>query len=255
MTKASTKSVWILDDDVGVRFVYQEVLGNRFSLRMHNSLRELADSLSDLKSGAISAPSLMLADLRLPDGIFLDRIQFEPFQSFFSQNIPFVVVSSTDDVEILRKSFDLGAEDYLTKPFKGSNLLVKTERILNKASLPKETLPSLHSNETLSIDSVTLTIAIGENRSQSLTSKEFQIVSLLNQARFNSINRDELMTRIWGSVKVSTKSLDVHLFNLRRKLATLGVEVLFVSPGSYKLVVAQPIQAPESSFTSASGQR
>jgi len=87
----------------------------------------------------------------------------------------------------------------------------------------------------LSIDPVTFTACCGELKSRPLTSKEFQILNLLRQANQHSLSRGELVRGIWGNLKVSANSLDVHLFNLRRKIHPLDLEILFRSPNIYTL--------------------
>lgn len=87
----------------------------------------------------------------------------------------------------------------------------------------------------LSIDPISFTVAKGSERSAALTSREFQIILLMYNAPGHRISRSDLVNGIWGKLKVSTNSLDVHLFNLRKKLAPLALEITFSPPNLYSL--------------------
>jgi DNA-binding response OmpR family regulator len=87
----------------------------------------------------------------------------------------------------------------------------------------------------LSIDPSSFTVTRKHLRSAPLTSKEFQIVVLLQKATDHRLSRSDLVHGIWGQQKVSNNSLDVHLFNVRKKLSPLGLEIVFRPPNFYAL--------------------
>jgi DNA-binding response OmpR family regulator len=93
-----------------------------------------------------------------------------------------------------------------------------------------------HSQDELSVDPTSLTVTRGNRCSLVLTPKEFQIVALMHQAPNCRLSREEMISRVWGTVTVSAKTLDVHLFHLRKKLAPLSLDILFVPPQSYRLL-------------------
>lgn len=89
---------------------------------------------------------------------------------------------------------------------------------------------------SLDLDSTKLTASAFGKTSESLTAKEFQIVTLLNSSQGKTMTREGMLSAVWGSVKVNAKTVNVHVFNLRKKLLPLGVIVEFVNPGSFRLV-------------------
>lgn len=204
-------TVWALEDDSGCRFVYEEVLQDKYHLRQFATLAEFAsaiDSNQDL-------PHLILADLRLPDGDFVQY--FCTKKNVALTAIPVIIVSFIDDVDILKTTFREGASDYLTKPFNPRELLVKIERLLGVA---KST-----SQLSIQIDPVNLEIMGADSLKGRLTHREFQILMAIYREGEIGIARDELTTAIWNEVQVSSRTLDVHIFNLRRKLSDFSLDV------------------------------
>src|SRR5262245_36436441 len=121
-------SIWILEDEKGARFVYERVLSYQYSLEFFSGMQELREALRS--SG--DRPALLIADLWVDDGCFTDFLSADGCVPL--RGIPWVVVSSVDDIDVLRFCFSSGATDYLVKPFKKSELLVKIERILVRKS-------------------------------------------------------------------------------------------------------------------------
>jgi DNA-binding response OmpR family regulator len=222
---SARKKVWVLEDEEGARYVYENVFGDQYTLRMFASVEEMRSALPGGK------PDLMLCDLRLKGDSFLSFLE-SPDASLID-GIPFLVVSSLDDSDALRKCFAKGAIDYITKPFGKGELLVKTECILNRPT-PQASSP-YGKPQGLRIDPSTMRVHYGDSSSALLTAKEFQILSLLQQAPQHVVSRNEIVQRVWGNVKVGSKTLDVHIFNLRRKLNPIQVEISFGPPNQYKL--------------------
>jgi DNA-binding response OmpR family regulator len=163
---------------------------------------------------------MLIADLRLPDGVFLDLAR-EREGKFPS---PFIVVSVIHDANILRECYQFGARDILTKPFVGAELLVKIERIL-AAETTSRSLTLCSKKKTATHRGTTV----------DLTQREFQILRSFDRAPSRQINRTSIIHSIWGSEKISPKNFDVHLVHLRRKLKELGIEIKMVEPGVYRL--------------------
>lgn len=111
------------------------------------------------------------------------------------------------------------------------------EQTLSERGGPR-TVPSLPpSPSDVHIDPTNLSVSRSHVGAVVLTAKEFQIFALLDQSERHSISREVLLAKIWRAIKVSPKTLDVHIFNLRRKIAPLGLEIFFRSPNQYQLNV------------------
>lgn len=89
--------------------------------------------------------------------------------------------------------------------------------------------------DRLSFDSMLLTVS-NQTGKVTLTPREYQILGLLYQGDQHAARRADLYSQVWNGVRVCNKVLDVHVSKLRKKLTTIGVQVNFEKPASYKLV-------------------
>lgn len=219
--KPRTK-IWVLEDDPGIQFLYQEILELAYDISIFGTVREFDTAIS---SGS-DAPDLVIADLRLPDANFLSLLKPNETRTW-TNFIPYMVVSSLDDMDAIRTCFDNGACDYIYKPFGKNELLLKIERILVEKNVRKPL-------ESLSIDSKTFKVSNG-TASVALTTKEFQIISLIYNSKSLTVCRTDLMNKIWNKSDTGSKTLDVHLHNLRRKIQPLGLKIVHRHPYEYFL--------------------
>jgi len=222
MSRKFSHTVWILEDDPGCQFIYRECLDQKYELVIFESLEAFSNQIQKTR------PDLLLVDLKLKDGNFLNYLRSDASHQI-AQN-DFIVISSSEDIEILRTCFEHGASDYLTKPFTRSELTVKIERLLSS---------SFHS-ESVQFDGLLLEpvkglIKEGFKKEVQLTLKEMQLFSVLCQSKSTGITRDEVYRIVWKDLKISPKTFDVHLVHLRRKLAAFGVKVLYDPEEGYRL--------------------
>lgn len=221
--------IWVLEDDPSAQFVYEEILGFRYKLHLFSSVAQFQTSLGAEDE---PRPNLIVADLRLPDQSFLSFLESPQVAQI--KGIPFIVVSSMDDLDALRYCFEKGAVDYITKPFGKGELIVKLERLLSEKTFTP--IADLAPARELAVDLASLSVSHDGNSSPPLTAKELQILTILQRSLPNGTSRDEIMSQVWGAVKVDLKSLDVHLFNLRKKLSPIGIEIKSVGQGHYELL-------------------
>ena len=219
------REIWVLEDDEGCQFVYEQILGLRYVIRFFSKLQPFIEALRHERPRLFS----VLADLRLPDGNFLNLLESQDVDLL--RAVPYMVVSSYDDLEALKVCFHSGAFDYITKPFGKNELLVKIERMMDMHANVHQIVQS----GNVIADSETFTVSNCGIKSAPLTSKEFQIITALTRAVRHELARQDLIYRVWGDTRVSTKTLDVHLFNLRRKIHPIDLEILFIAPNLYRL--------------------
>jgi len=198
-------SLWILEDEEYVQFLYKEFLENDFNIKIFSSLTQLKSALQ------LEPAKFLIADLRLPDGLFLDH--------FTNIDFPFIVVSSLEDLETLRCAFKAGAKDFLIKPFRKSELLAKLEAAISKEE----------KNNNQNLFPVQFLLE--------LTKKEEYIIRALLISKDHSIKKDELTQLIWGSTAVGAKTIDVHLVNLRKKLEATNYTIETRCPGYLTLAL------------------
>lgn len=225
-----TESIWILEDDEMQRQVLSVLLEPRFSL----SFFATAESLQKKLAETTDRPSLFIVDLLLGDKSMVSGGKFQ-----LELDSPMVVCSSVDDIEVMRLCYQNGAAGYLVKPFKRSELLIAIERAagLGSSSVWKD----------LVVDFQKLTVKRRGFSSIELTPKEMSIFSELFKAGNKDVPRSRLLEAVWGKVKVSGKALDVHLFNLRRKLDALSIQIACLEGGSYEIRDADASASRESS--------
>lgn len=192
-------SIWILEDFEGCRFVYHKVLDHRFETRYFSKLEDFRQALR-LTS---EMPDLVVADLSLEDGSFFDILGNAEDQELLT--VPFIVVSSMCDSDALRFCYRKGAIDYLVKPFKKAELLVKIEQALLKKSTFRGVSDLLHSD--------------------SFTKKERQIMQVLYDAKGSSVSREKILKTIWKKESVAPKTVDVHIHNIRKKVTSSEIKI------------------------------
>lgn len=224
MSSNSLPHIWILEDDKGCQFVYDQILKNNFTMTYFENINSFKDHFEKYcESQSSKTPVLIIADLMLNDGNFLSFLTNEFHGKLSSSGIPFIIVSSDDDIESLRICFKEGANDYMTKPFKKNELLVKVETILRgRKSIGKAVRPQI------AIDGQTIT---------GLTSKQQKLLKLfLDKNPERVVDRDLILDKVWGSTAVHPKTIDVHLYNLRRKLHPFGYMIKSLGSGQWVLM-------------------
>jgi DNA-binding response OmpR family regulator len=223
--QVSDKKIWILEDSLESRTVFEEILELRYGIKCFENLL----SFDAYWQAAAYRPDLVMADLRLPDGNFLNYIQTQLQQK--RDFPPFIVISSVDDLDIMRAAFKYGALDYLVKPFKKSELLVKIEHLLKKNIKWGNDLA-----DVVTIDPIRMLIKKKDGAPVKLTAKELQIFAMIYESENRQASRADLFKKIWQVQPVSEKTLDVHISNLRQKVIDIGLDISFISPCIYRVI-------------------
>lgn len=223
------------------------------NFRTFSSIQSLEKAVSIAFEKNIDLPHLLLADLKLPDGNFLDALDQNQNQTL--NRLPFVVITGIDEEDTLRRSFELGAEDVLVKPFSIKELSVKIERILERRSLPDDQRDPWKIGSAILCPLQLRMIDKASGKSIVLTSKEFQILAKLSNSFDQKNTRSEIVESVWGdSAQVSRGTLDVHINSLRKKLKKLSpgsesksgstIEIKFIPPDSFKIAVDEHLGPP-----------
>jgi DNA-binding response OmpR family regulator len=220
LSNSNGKSLWLLEDDKGCQFVYEQTLDHRYTTRYFERLDDFVNALESTPRNEL--PQMIVADLMLGDGNFLNFLTNQKDSNIL--NIPFIIVSSIDDIDALRFCFKEGALDYLTKPFKKNELLVKIENVLSGSSRPR------------AIEAGHKSVNLDGNDVQNLTAKQKQLLALFLESHDRSITRNDILERVWGSTNVHPKTVDVHLYNLRRKLHSFGYMIRSEGGGRWALL-------------------
>ncbi len=172
--------------------------------------------LQGLMLYASHQPDLVVLDLGLPDKdgeYFLRKVRAE-------SNTPILILSSRSDERDKVSALDLGANDYVTKPFGTEELLARIRAALRSSRQGFQTAAAggLFQMADLTIDYDRRIVSLGEERVH-LTQTEYNILALLSQNTGKVMTYSAIITQIWGGMdEGSVKKLQVNMANIRRKL-------------------------------------
>lgn len=184
-----------------------------------------------------NSPDLILLDLMLPDGSGLDFCKRIKSKDKFN-NIPIIILTAKDDEVDKVVGFELGADDYVTKPFSVRELILRIKAILKRKTITSysENVDSNESKEfgKLKIDADSHEVFI-DNNEIILTALEFKLLKHLVDRRGRVQTRDQLLSDVWGySAQITTRTVDTHVKRLREKLGIMGKHVETIRGVGYR---------------------
>jgi DNA-binding response OmpR family regulator len=210
-------NILVVEDDPSLR----ETLVYNLT-RQEYTVQAVGDGLSALKAARENHPDLVLLDLMLPgmDGIEVCRILRS------EMNITILILTARDD-EIDRViGLEIGADDYITKPFSMRELMARVKAHLRRDRLIREEVGSHQAGDThdvLTFGNLTLDLTrrevLLEGTPIALKPKEFDLLLFLAQHRRQALSRQFLLERVWGwEFSGGTRTVDVHVHWLREKI-------------------------------------
>ena len=218
--------IWCVEDDPSIREIEVYALN---STGLEAKGFESGEAF--WKALANQIPDLVLLDVMLPgeDGVtILQRLRSqEPYR-----NIPVIMATAKGTEFDKVHSLDLGADDYITKPFGMMEMVSRVKAVLRRAQ-PK-TAPSLLKLEDLVLDEGRHTVTIGEQRI-ALTYKEFALLRLFLSHPGMAFSRDQLLQTVWNTDYAETRTVDMHIRTLRQKLGDYGQYIETIRGVGYRL--------------------
>ncbi len=178
-------------------------------------------------------PSLVVLDLMLPevDGFEVCR------QTRVHSDVPIIMLTARDDDVDKIVGLELGADDYLTKPFNPRELVARIKAILRRAD--RSTRPTdkpIHLGD-LSIDPARREVTVSGEQVD-LRAKEFDLLQALAENQGIVLSREQLLNLAWGyDFYGQTRTVDVHVAHLRKRLKGSQVNIETVTGVGYKLVL------------------
>ena len=177
--------------------------------------------------------SLILLDLMLPDGSGLDlckKMKSDPDV----QNLPIIILTAKDDEVDKVVGFELGADDYVTKPFSVRELILRIKAVLKRGENKKDIVEIDRQFGDLKIDIDSHEVFV-DGELVNLTALEFKLLIQLVDRRGRVQSREQLLADVWGySAEVTTRTVDTHIKRLREKLGTMGKYVQTIRGVGYK---------------------
>jgi len=182
------------------------------------------DAQSFLNSLKKSIPDLVLLDLMLPDADGLEVCKRLRQREEWAA-VPVIMVTAKGEESDKVLGLELGADDYVTKPFSAKELVARVRSVLRRKGGPVDS-KRLEIDDRLTIDLDKHEVLV-RNQKVELTSTEFRILSLLASRKGRVFTRDQILDHLWGHDKVVVdRTVDVHIRNLREKLGPEAAELI-----------------------------
>ena len=220
--------IFVVEDDDSIRNL----------TRMHLKMNSFSNvySLSDAESAWILAnrlhPDVIILDLMLPeaDGLtFLKWLRNDPVL----KDVIIIIITAKDDEEDIIAGLEAGADDYITKPFGMMELVARIKAVLRRTQ-KEETGEKEYQIGELFVALKQHVVKVG-GISITLTSKEFELLSMFIENQSVVFSRDHILNRIWGyEFDGANRTVDVHIGTLRQKLGECGEYIKTVRGYGYK---------------------
>lgn len=196
-----------------------------FDVKTFSSGEELFKSLKTLR------PDAFILDIMLPGGSGFDICRRLRGEARFKRT-PVIFLSARADEFDKVLGLELGADDYVTKPFSPKELAARVKAVLRRADAQPSKSKELSAG--LSINKENMEVFSNGKRVE-LTLTEFKILELLTSKKGRVFTRDEMLDYVWGEEKVvSDRTIDVHIKNLREKLGKQGSHIQNIRSVGYK---------------------
>lgn len=205
-----SQRVFVLEDDTDIsRLIQHHLEAAGFTVRLYASPATL------VQDAERQAPALFLLDIMVPGGDGLDvcrRLRNHPALS--TVPIIFVTARATENDRVL--GLELGADDYITKPFATRELVARVNAVLRRFERP--TTPAVISFEEVVIDANAMQVKV-KGEITTTTATEFRLLDYLARHPGRVFSRDHLLDAVWGDARfVTPRSVDVYVRHIREKI-------------------------------------
>ena len=219
--------IYIVEDDKNIQEIEGYALkSSGYDVRLFDGAEELDEALKDI------LPDLLLLDIMLPgeDGLsILKRLRMDSV----TKELPIIMVTAKSAEIDTVKGLDLGADDYITKPFGVMELVSRVKAILRRIKPISDDVILKYKNVLLDQDR---RICVVDDKNVELTYKEYELLRLFLSNIGIVLTRDMIMATVWDSEFVGeTRTVDMHIKTLRKKLGEAGSLIVTIKNVGYKL--------------------
>jgi DNA-binding response OmpR family regulator len=170
------------------------------------------------KSFSQSVFDLLVLDIGLGDGSGLDFAR----SIRISSQVPFLFLTAMNSAEYRLEGYELGAEDFIPKPFHLKELLLRVNKVLGRKGISNRITTG-----NITIDLEKLSISFADGSSEFPQAKDFKVLKLLIESAPTVVSRDEILQQIWKNDSLSTaRTVDNSIVRLRQLLSRSGVELI-----------------------------
>lgn len=221
--------IYCVEDDANIRELVAYTLQT-----MGFEAKEIEDGKGLKKALAAELPELILLDIMLPgeDGLtILKQLKSDAL----TKNIPVIMVTAKGTEYDKVIGLDLGADDYVSKPFGMMELISRVKAVLRRVDRQKDERPQKVTNGPIEMDVKKHEILVN-GESVQLTLKEFELLRRLLEHPNIVLTRSQLLEEIWGyDFDGETRTVDVHIRTLRQKLGEAGDRIETVRGVGYRI--------------------
>lgn len=211
--RGATMKILVVEDQVRLaEFLRQSLVERSYTVTTAATCAQASDAIAEASFDAV------VLDLNLPDGDGLDLLREWRRAGFVE---PVLILSARDTVDDRITGLDLGADDYLPKPFSVQELLAHIRALLRRQASVKQ---AVLQHNGLKLDLIGHTVHL-DGEPVDLTSREFALLEIFLQNAGRVLTRTMITEKIWASqYEVDTNLLDVYMSRLRGKLERGGVQ-------------------------------
>lgn len=223
-----SKKVLVVEDEISIQRILQyDLMQSGFSVDL------ASDGEEGLQKALADEYDVMLLDVMLPK-----RDGFSVCKELRNRgNSIYIVILSARDDELDRVlGLDVGADDYMTKPFSSREVVSKVKAIIRRREvLSAGKGKSYLSYQRIRLDSSRFEVLIND-QVVDFTLKEYELLEFLIQHKGQALSRDVLLDRLWGfEYDGDTRIVDVHIFKIRDKLKPYGIKIKTIRGVGYML--------------------
>jgi two-component system phosphate regulon response regulator PhoB len=205
-----TQTVFVLEDDIDIaRLVQHHLEATGFSVRLYHTPTNV------IPDAERQAPALFLLDIMVPGGDGLDLCRrLRKNTAMSTVPIIFLTARAAENDRVM--GLELGADDYITKPFGTREMVARVKAVLRRFERP--TAPSMVKFEAVEIDAHAMQLRIN-GELVTTTATEFRLLDYLARHPGRVFSRDQLLDAVWGDARfVTPRSVDVYVRRIREKI-------------------------------------
>ena len=226
--RATDAHVLVVEDEPDIRQLILHHLE-----REGYQCRAVGTGVAALRAVRVSTPDLIVLDLMLPeiDGLEVcRRLRGDPATA----TIPIIMLTAKSDEVDRVVGLELGADDYVGKPFSPKELVARVRAVMRRAR--PEATGRVYREGPVVLDPARHTVTV-RGAAVNLTPKEFELLHVLLDAAGRVLTREHLLTRVWGYAhadEIVSRTVDVHVRRLRAKLGEDGGLIATVKSVGYR---------------------
>lgn len=222
------KLIAVVDDEEDIRELVS------ISLKKAGyKVKEYEDADSLLKSISKSIPDLIVLDLMMQGIDGIEACKILKRDNRYSK-IPVIMLTARAEETDKIVGLEIGADDYMTKPFSPKELAARVKAVLRRGDVKKET-DAIVKFGGITIDSEKHEVMV-RGKKVELTATEYRILEILASKKERVFSREQLLDTLWGNEKtVVDRTVDVHIKHLREKLGTSGKMIKNIRGVGYKI--------------------